>query len=100
MSRAPVRREGGRTRRPVEVRAANGRTATAARRDRRRRQAQVAFRCECSDDRCAELIRLSLDHYVRDRAESDYLVAPGHQVDEARIVRIRDACWLYRNEAA
>ena len=85
-------------RRPAEARAENERTATAARRDRRRRQAQVAFRCECSDDRCADMIRLSLDHYARDRAESDYLAAPGHQVDGARIVRIRDACWLYRSE--
>jgi hypothetical protein len=52
--------------------------------------------CECSDDRCTELVRLTLAQYDDARSGGDYLVAPGHQVGEAHVVRVRDGCWLYR----
>ena len=62
------------------------------------RQIAVPFVCECSEHRCEELIRLTLGQFDAARTESDYLVAPGHQVESARIVRVRDGLWLYRAE--
>lgn len=56
----------------------------------------VPFICECSDDRCDELIRLTLSEYTDARNASDFLVAPGHQVENADIVRLKDGVWLYR----
>jgi hypothetical protein len=56
----------------------------------------VPFLCECSNRACEALLRITLDEYRLTRAAADFLVAPGHQVDHARIVRVRDAVWLYR----
>jgi hypothetical protein len=86
---------GGRLPRPDETRLRNDHIAAAARLNRFDRQIAVPFICECSEHRCEELIRLTLSEFHAARAESDYLVAPGHQVESARIVRVRDGLWLY-----
>ena len=82
--------------RAEESRARNERIASAAARHRFDREAPVPFLCECSDGRCEELLRMTIDRYRAARAAADFLVAPGHQVDEAEIVRVTDGCWLYR----
>jgi hypothetical protein len=82
--------------RHVETRVRNRRIATSARQHRWARTVAVPFICECSDDRCEALVRLTLNEYVAARDASDYLVAPGHQVDGATIVRVTDTAWLYR----
>jgi hypothetical protein len=79
-----------------ESRARNERIAAAARRHHFDHEAPVPFLCECSDDRCEELVRMTLARYGTIREAADYLVAPGHQVNDAEIVRVTDACWLYR----
>jgi hypothetical protein len=84
--------------RPSETRLRNERIAATARSNRFDRQIAVPFICECSEPRCEELIRVTLGEFDAAREESDYLTAPGHQVDEARIVRVRDGLWLYRSE--
>jgi hypothetical protein len=86
--------------RPDATRERNERIAAAAARHHFDLEALVTFLCECSDSRCEELLRLTLPAYRGARGGGDYLVAPGHQVDDARIVRIKDACWLYRAEVA
>ena len=88
--------DGSASSRADESRARNARIAAAARRHRFDREAPVPFLCECSDDRCEELVRMTLDRYAAIRDGADYLVAPGHQVDDAEIVRVTEACWLYR----
>jgi hypothetical protein len=88
----------GRLPRPVETRLRNDHIAAAARLNRFDRQIAVPFICECSDQRCEELIRLTLGEFHAARTESDYLVAPGHQVESARIVRVRHGLWLYHAE--
>lgn len=60
----------------------------------------MPFICECSHDRCEELIRLTLTEFVAARVVCDYLVAPGHQVEDAEIVRVKDGVWLYRTAGA
>ena len=82
--------------RETETRARNERIATSARRHHFDRSAPVPFLCECSNRACEALLRITLDEYRLTRAAADFLVAPGHQVDDARIVRVRDAVWLYR----
>ena len=82
--------------RAEESRARNERIAAAAARHRFDREAPVPFLCECSDDRCEELLRMTIDRYRAARTAADFLVSPGHQVNEAQIVRVTDACWLYR----
>jgi hypothetical protein len=88
----------GRLPRPDETRLRNDHIAAAARLNRFDRQIAVPFICECSEHRCEELIRLTLGEFQAARVESDYLVAPGHQVEAARIVRVREGLWLYRAE--
>jgi hypothetical protein len=84
--------------RPQEVRRRNNRIAYNARTQQFAPETPVTFMCECSDERCAELVRLTLTRYADGRAGADYIVAPGHQVDAADIVRVRDGFWLYRTE--
>jgi hypothetical protein len=86
--------------RPDATRERNERIAASAAQHHFDLDAPVAFLCECSDTRCEELLQLTLTAYRSARAGGDYLVAPGHQVDDARIVRIKEACWLYRAEVA
>ena len=86
--------------RPDESRDRNERIAAAAAHHHFERDMPVPFLCECSDRRCEELLRMTLVAYREARAGGDYLVAPGHQVDDARIVRIKEQCWLYEGEVA
>ncbi|HVW90195.1 MAG TPA: hypothetical protein VHC01_12080 [Gaiellaceae bacterium] len=86
--------------RPNETRERNERIAAAAARHRFDRDVPVPFLCECSDVRCEELLRMRLHDYGEMRSGGDYLVAPGHQVDDGRLVRIRELCWLYEGEVA
>jgi len=86
--------------RPLENRQRNERIAAAAARHHFDRDVPVPFLCECSDPRCEELLRITLRDYRDARTDGDYLAVPGHQVDHARIVRIRDRCWLYQGEVA
>jgi hypothetical protein len=79
-----------------EVRARNERIAAAARRHHFEHEAPVPFLCECSDERCGEFLRMTVNRYAAARGAADYLVVPGHQVDDANIVRVTDVCWLYR----
>lgn len=86
--------------RPLEHRERNERIAATATRHHFDRDLPVPFLCECSDTRCEELLRITLRDYREARADSGYLTVPGHQVDDARIVRIRDRCWLYQADVA
>jgi hypothetical protein len=80
-----------------ETRLRNLRIAYTARSHRFDGTIPVPFICECSDERCDELIRLTLTEYTAARdAGGDYLVAPGHQVEDAEIVRVKEGVWLYR----
>ena len=90
--------DGHPARRAGAARARNARIADAARRHHFGRDANVPFICECEDERCDALIRLTLDEYDAARAAADYLVAPSHQVDHAHIVRVTDGCWLYAGD--
>lgn len=81
-----------------ETRARNVRIAGAARRHHFARGAHVPFICECDDEGCDALLGLTLEDYELGRSAADYLVAPGHQVDHAHVVRVRDGCWLYAGE--
>jgi hypothetical protein len=98
MVSSAARADGGGLLRPDETRLRNEHIAAAARLNRFDRQIAVPFICECSEHRCEELIRLTLGEFHAARIESDYLAAPGHQVEGARIVRVRDGLWLYRDE--
>ncbi len=49
----------------------------------------VPFVCECSDPRCTELIRLTLDEYGRVRSNARWFVhAPGHEAHIPGVVRV------------
>ena len=85
--------------RPDSARARNERIAQAARRHHFDHAAPVPFLCECSDARCEELLRMTLQVYAGTRV-SGYVVTPGHQVDGADVVRVRDAWWVYRGSGA
>jgi hypothetical protein len=82
--------------RPESTRLRNERIAQAARTHRFDYLVPVPFLCECSEERCEALVRLTLAEYARVRDACDYLTSPGHQVDEARITRVKDGVWLYR----
>ncbi len=86
--------------RPVETRERNARIAAAAARHHFDRDVPVPFLCECSDTRCEELLRMTLHAYRELRDGADFLVVPGHQVDDAKIVRIKELCWLDQAEVA
>jgi hypothetical protein len=80
-----------------ETRLRNLRIAYTARQHRFDPAIAVPFICECSDARCEELVRLTLGEYTAARdAGGEYIVAPGHQVDNAQIIRVKDSVWLYR----
>ena len=82
--------------RPDDTRLRNEHIAETARANKFDSEIAVPFICECSERRCEDLVRLTLTQFEAARGESDYLVAPEHQVDQARIVRVRDGFWLYR----
>lgn len=77
----------------------NARIAASASAHRFDDELPVPFLCECSDERCTEILRMPLGLYNLARAGGDFLVAPGHQVETARIVRVREHCWVYRAAA-
>ena len=85
--------------RPEATRLRNARIAKAARVHRFDPQVSVPFICECSKERCDALMRLPLAEYARLRQVCDYLVEPGHQVEGATIVSVKDGVWLYRMRA-
>jgi hypothetical protein len=91
-----VPREDGVRERCEELRRRNDRIAFNARTQRFGPEVLVPFMCECSDERCGELVRMTLERFEAGRSAADFLAAPGHQVEEARIVRVRDGVWLYR----
>ncbi len=91
---APAPAPGGS--RSDETRARNDRIAATARHHKFDRQIAVPFICECSDPRCDELLRLRLGEYEAARKGGDYLVSPGHQIERATIIRVKDSLWLYR----
>jgi hypothetical protein len=99
MASSAARANGGSLPRSDDTRLRNEHIASVARLNRFDRQIAVPFICECSEHHCEELIRLTLGEFHAARTESDYLVAPGHQVEHARIVRIRDGLWLYCTES-
>ena len=80
------------------TRARNERLAGSARRHHFAHDAPVPFLCECSDPTCVELVRVTLQQYSDARGHADFVTAPGHQVDGAKVVRVRDSYWLYRAE--
>ena len=88
--------QGSSSSRAATMRARNERIATSARRHHFSQNAPVPFLCECSELPCVELIRVTLEHYVEAREHGDFVVTPGHQVDDATIVRVRDTYWLFR----
>lgn len=56
----------------------------------------VPFICECSHERCEQLLRVTLTEYARLREACDHITVPGHQIDGATIVRVKDGVWLHR----
>ncbi|MFL5953842.1 MAG: hypothetical protein ACJ76I_07015 [Gaiellaceae bacterium] len=93
--------DGPRPSRHDETRFRNARIANTARKHRLDGSIAVPFLCECSDERCDELIRLTLSEYSAARSgDGDYLVAPGHQVESAEIVRVKDDVWMYRRSVS
>jgi hypothetical protein len=62
--------------------------------DQRRRELDVDGRtpyiCECENERCTHLIRLTLDEYQRIRSSRrQFLIADGHPYRDGRIVEDR-----------
>lgn len=51
--------------------------------------AAIPFICECSDERCMQIIRLSVDEYRRARSNDRWFVhAPGHEEEVPGAVRL------------
>lgn len=82
--------------RPEETRRRNERIADTARKHHFDHLVAVPFICECDEERCEQLVRLTLVEYARVRDACDHLTAPGHQIDAARIIRVKDGVWLHR----
>jgi hypothetical protein len=60
-------------------REANERISDAA--DKEEMTENVPFLCECAEESCTEIVRLSLDEYEGVRADAThFLNAPGHEV--------------------
>ncbi len=52
---------------------------------------RVPFVCECAEERCTEILRVSLDEYERVRAHpTRFLHAPGHEEPHTRVVAEED----------
>lgn len=82
--------------RPEATKFRNDRIADTARKHRFDSTVAVPFICECSEERCEKLLRLTLTEYARTRDACDYLTAPGHQIEGATITRVKEDVWLYR----
>jgi hypothetical protein len=74
-------------------RASNERIAAAALSHRFDRLTAVPFICECADDECSELLRLTLDELTGARKLGAAIVAPGHAVVD-RSVRSERGYWI------
>jgi hypothetical protein len=73
-------------------RARNERTRTVALSYRFERTQRVPFLCECADQRCAEIVMLSLIDYERIREHpSRFLLVAGHEDAEAEYELIVEA---------
>src|SRR3954468_14706361 len=49
----------------------------------------IPFICECAEERCSELVRLTLEEYEQVRANPRWFInAPGHHVNGAGWARI------------
>jgi hypothetical protein len=49
---------------------------------------RVPFICECADERCTQVVRLSFDEYAHVRAQTLwFLVAPSHEHAEGAMAR-------------
>jgi hypothetical protein len=52
----------------------------------------VPFICECADESCTQIVRLSLDEYERVRVDSrHFLNVPGHEVNAGRYGQVVDS---------
>lgn len=92
---APLPGGGTHTRRWVS----NQRIAASARSHRFREKTAVPFICECSDDDCAELIRLPLGEFVSARELGRYLVYPGHAVVATLPLHAAPSYWIVGESA-
>ena len=63
-----------------DVRARNDAIAASARSHRFDDEASVPLICECDEEACAELLRITLGDYDRARRDGAYLVCTGHRV--------------------
>lgn len=79
--------------------ASNERIAASARAHRFAEATAVPFICECSDDRCAELIRLPLGEFVSARMLGRYMVFPGHAVEATLPLHAAQAYWIVGESA-
>lgn len=82
--------------RPEETRSRNERIAGTARDHRFDYSVAVPFICECSHELCEQLVRVTLTEYARIREACDHITAPGHQIEGATIVRVKESVWLHR----
>jgi hypothetical protein len=79
--------------------ASNQRIAASARSHRFREKTAVPFICECSDEACAELLRLSLGEFVSARELGRYLVYPGHAVEATLPLHAAPSYWIVGDNA-
>lgn len=53
------------------------------------------FVCECEDERCRELVRLTAAEYERVRSNpAHFLLAPGHPSTTGRVLERNTSWWL------
>jgi hypothetical protein len=67
------------SRRRDEVAQRNDHVAASARRYRFDVTTRLPLICECDDELCSEFVRISLIGYDHARAQSTFIVAPGHE---------------------
>jgi hypothetical protein len=73
-------------------RSANERLRRAAASHRFRQTDRVPFVCECADEKCREIVMLTIDDYENIRSHPAwFLLVAGHEDEEARHERIIDA---------
>ncbi len=70
------------------------------------RRAEIGFGgktpllCECPDERCSTIVRLSSEDYARVRAQpARYLVVPGH-AEGADVVERQAGHWVIESESS
>jgi len=61
----------------------------------------IPFICECEDERCTTIVRLTFSEYERVRSESrQFLVAPGHGSPPDRVIAEREHFTLLEKTGA